>query len=189
MKKSQALVSRYVAAHGNSTLTNVAVVGCAVVVLSLLAQVSIPLPFTPVPITGQTFAVSFIALMLGRTRGVAAVLTYLFVGAVGLPVFAAGKSGLGGPTTGYLIGMLIGAWLMGTLSDRGGTKSFRKALLASYVGSVCVFSCGLLVLSLFIPREGLLVAGFYPFIFGDFLKNILASMLVTKTDNFFGGQS
>ncbi|MES2801016.1 MAG: biotin transporter BioY [Bdellovibrionota bacterium] len=179
MKKTIALVSQ----------SNVAIVSCAVVVLSLLAQVSIPIPFTPVPITGQTFAVSFIALMLGRKRGVAAVLAYLCIGAAGLPVFASGKSGIGGATTGYLIGMLLGAWLMGTLSDRGWTKSFRKTLLATYAGSFCVFSCGLLVLSLFIPLEGLLVAGLYPFLLGDLLKNILAAMLVTKTDNFFGGQS
>ena len=170
MKNSKALVSRFVVSRGDRALTNVVVVGCAVVILSLMAQVSIPLPFTPVPITGQTFAVSFI-------------------GAIGLPVFASGKSGLGGPTTGYLIGMLLGTWLMGTLSDRGWTQSFGRTLIAAYIGSLCVFSFGLLVLSLFVPREGLLVAGLYPFVFGDFLKNILAVTLVTKTHNFFGGQS
>lgn len=189
MKKSKALISSFVVDRGNSLVTNVSVVGCAVVILSLLAQVSIPLPFTPVPITGQTFAVSFLALMLGRKLGTASVLSYLCIGAFGLPVFASGKSGLGGPTTGYLIGMLLGTWIMGTLSDRGWTTSFRKTFLASYIGSACVFSCGLLVLSLFVPREGLLVAGLYPFLFGDFLKNILAVTLVTKTNQFIGGRS
>lgn len=189
MKNSKALVSRFVVSRGDRALTNVVVVGCAVVILSLMAQVSIPLPFTPVPITGQTFAVSFLALMLGRKLGMASVLSYLIIGAIGLPVFASGKSGLGGPTTGYLIGMLLGTWLMGTLSDRGWTQSFGRTLIAAYIGSLCVFSFGLLVLSLFVPREGLLVAGLYPFVFGDFLKNILAVTLVTKTHNFFGGQS
>ncbi|AZZ37218.1 biotin transporter BioY [Bdellovibrio sp. qaytius] len=189
MKKNEALISRYVLDHGNSLLTNVTVVGCAVVILSLMAQVSIPLPFTPVPITGQTFAVSFLALMLGRKLGTSSVFAYLLVGAAGLPVFAAGKSSLGGPTTGYLVGMLLGTWIMGTLSDRGCTKSFIKTFLVSYIGSVCVFGYGLLILSLFIPHEGLFVAGLYPFLFGDFLKNILATTLVTKTNNFFGGQS
>lgn len=183
MKKSKALISTFFVDHSHSLMTKILIVGCAVVILSLLAQVSIPLPFTPVPITGQTFAVSFLALTLGRKLGTASVLSYLCIGALGLPVFASGQSGLGGPTTGYLMGMLLGTWIMGTLSDRGWTTSVRKTFLASYIGSFCVFACGLFVLSFFVPREGLFIAGLYPFLFGDFLKNILAVILVTKTDH------
>lgn len=177
MNKSQALVSRFT--------YNLAAIASGVVVLSLLAQVSIPLPWTPVPITGQTFGVALIALMWGFKRGFASVLSYLLLGASGLPIFAAGKAGIGGPTTGYLFGMLAGALVMGTLSDRGFTKTFRKALLASYLGSVCVFFFGLVGLSFFIPREALLTAGLYPFLFGDLLKNTLAATLVTQSEKYF----
>lgn len=185
MNNSQALISRFVVSRGNQFTYNLAAISSGVVVLSLLAQVSIPLPWTPVPITGQTFGVALIALMWGFKRGFTAVLSYLFLGACGLPIFAAAKSGIGGPTTGYLFGMLAGALIMGTLSDRGWTKSFKKTLLASYLGSVCVFTFGLVGLSFFIPREGLLVAGLYPFLLGDLLKNTLASLLVTQSEKYF----
>lgn len=185
MKNSQALVSRYVVSRGNQFTDNLAAVTAGVVVLSLLAQVSIPLPWTPVPITGQTFGVALIALMWGFKRGFASVLSYLVLGACGLPIFAAAKSGIGGPTTGYLFGMLGGAIVMGTLSDMGWTKSFRRTLLASYLGSLCVFTFGLVGLSFFIPREGLLVAGLYPFLLGDLLKNTMAAMLVTQSEKVF----
>lgn len=189
MNKSQALVSRFVVSRGNQITYNLAAIACGVVVLSLLAQVSIPLPWTPVPITGQTFGVALIALMWGFKRGFASVLSYLLLGASGLPIFAGGKAGIGGPTTGYLFGMLAGALVMGTLSDRGFsggfTKSFRKALLASYLGSACVFFFGLVGLSFFIPREALLTAGLYPFLFGDLLKNTLAATLVTQSEKYF----
>lgn len=139
MNKSQALISRLIESTGNSSTYNLAAVTSAVVVLSLLAQVSIPLPWTPVPITGQTFGVALISLMWGFKRGFTSVLAYLFLGACGLPIFAAAKSGIGGPTTGYLFGMLAGSLVMGVLTDRGWTKTFKKALLTSYLGSVCVF--------------------------------------------------
>lgn len=185
MKNSQALVSSFVISRGNHLTYNLAAILSGVVVLSLLAQVSIPLPWTPVPITGQTFAVALIALMWGLKRGFASVLSYLVLGASGLPIFAAAKSGIGGPTTGYLFGMLAGSLVMGTLSDLGWTKTFRKALLASYLGSVCVFTFGLIGLSFFIPRESLFVAGLYPFLFGDLLKNTMAAMLVTQSEKVF----
>ncbi len=190
MNKSQALVSRFVISRGDQLTDNLAAIACGVVVLSLLAQISIPLPWTPVPITGQTFGVALIALMWGFKRGFASVLSYLLLGASGLPIFASGKAGVGGPTTGYLFGMLAGALVMGTLSDRGFggggfTKSFRKALLASYLGSACVFLFGLAGLSFFIPREALLTAGLYPFLFGDLLKNTLAATLVAQSEKYF----
>lgn len=185
MNTSQALISRFVISRGNQFTYNLAAVASGVAVLSLLAQVAIPLPWTPVPITGQTFGVALIAMMWGFKRGFASVLSYLALGAAGLPIFAAAKSGIGGPTTGYLFGMLAGSLVMGVLSDYGWTKSFKKALLASYIGSLCTFTFGLVGLSFFIPREGLLVAGLYPFLFGDLLKNTLAAMLVSHSEKYF----
>jgi biotin transport system substrate-specific component len=119
---------------------------CGVVLLSVLAQVSIPLPWTPVPITGQTFGVTLIALLFGK-RAVPVVVSYLALGAAGLPVFAAGKFGLAwGPTVGYLIGMVFSAGIAGFLADRGFTRSWPRAMVAGFAGSAAVFTCGLLVL-------------------------------------------
>jgi biotin transport system substrate-specific component len=149
--------------------------------LAVLAQVKIYLPFSPVPITGQTFGVALIALVYGRKLGLLTMSTYLLAGGLGAPIFAKFQSGLAiGPTMGYLIGMWFSTLLIGTLSDRGYAKSWPKAFLACVLGSLCVFSVGLLVLSYFVPSESLLVMGLYPFLIGDLFKNTLASFLASR---------
>lgn len=165
-----------------------AVIG-GVILLSVLAQISIPLPWTPVPITGQTFGVSLVALLWGWKRGGSVMAFYLLLGSLGAPVFAAGKAGLSfGPTFGYLIGMLLSSMVVGYLSDLGATKSFWRALGSAYIGSVFVFGCGLLVLAQFIPTSGLLVAGLWPFLIGDSIKNILAALLTSRLQNTYGSK-
>jgi biotin transport system substrate-specific component len=94
------------------------IVGASLLV-ALMAQVSVPLPFSPVPITGQTFAVLLVGAALGAKRGSASLLLYLLEGAAGLPVFAGGGAGPAtflGPTGGYLIGFVAAAWLVGALA-------------------------------------------------------------------------
>lgn len=155
-----------------------------VIALSALAQISIPLPFTPVPITGQTFGVTLIALFYGRKLGVATVASYLAVGAAGLPVFANWASGLTvGPTMGYLFGMLVSSFIVGTLADRGFTRSFLRAYVASLFGSLFIFGFGLAVLSFFVPKEMLLVSGLIPFIPGDLIKSALAALIASRSDH------
>jgi biotin transport system substrate-specific component len=163
-----------------STKTALQVTG-GVIGLALLAQVSIPLPFTPVPLTGQTFGVYLLALLFGRKRGLATVAAYLAVGAAGAPVFALGQSGLSiGPTMGYLVGMLAAAFVVGGLADKGFNAKFPKAWLAAACGSVCVFTFGLIGLSFFVPTDALLMSGLIPFIPGDLIKTTLAaSMAIT----------
>jgi biotin transport system substrate-specific component len=183
--QSLALIPRILSKRGSSTfgraLENVVAVFTGVVLLSLLAQVAIPLPWTPVPITGQTFGVALIAMLWGRARGFAVVLSYLIAGAIGLPVFAMAKSGLAfGPTFGYLLGMLVASIWMGFLADRGWTKTFLRAWLTAFSGSVIVFSFGLAVLSTFVPSESLLAFGLLPFLPGDFLKTLIASSVVYR---------
>lgn len=159
---------------------NVLTIFAGVMVLGLLARVSIPLGFTPVPITGQTLGVALIALLWGRARGVTCVAAYLVLGAVGAPLFAFGQSGLSfGPTAGYLIGMLVASVAMGTLADRGWTKTFLRTWAAAFLGSVITFSFGVLVLSYFIPADKLLMAGVLPFLPGDFVKTLLACWIVS----------
>lgn len=183
--KSQALIPIYIEKSNNKLTANIVAVGLGVVLMSLLAQITIHLPWTPVPITGQTFGVALTALAWGRKRALTIMGTYLLIGAAGLPVFAMGGSGLTfGPTMGYLIGMVGAAAVVGTLADRGWTKTFGKALGAAFIGSFIIFSCGLAVLSFFVPKETLLVAGFYPFILGDLIKNSLAATLASAGNRF-----
>ncbi len=97
--------------------------------IALMAQVRIPLPFTPVPITGQTFAVLLIGAALGSERGAASLLVYLAEGAAGLPAFAGGTSGLAvlvGPTGGYLIGFVFAAYIIGRLAESGLDRRFLE---------------------------------------------------------------
>ncbi|MCB0348609.1 MAG: biotin transporter BioY [Bdellovibrionales bacterium] len=149
--------------------------------LSLLAQVKLYLPISPVPITGQTFGVALIALIYGRKLGIATISTYLVAGAFGAPIFAKFQSGLElGPTMGYLIGMWVSTFIIGTLSDNGYTKTWPKAFLSCVLGSLAVFACGLSVLAFFVPADSLLMMGLVPFIAGDLFKNTLASFLATR---------
>ncbi|MGE3975234.1 MAG: biotin transporter BioY [Bdellovibrionales bacterium] len=165
---------------GTRTRSQLGTVLLGVGLLSLLAQVTIRLPFTPVPITGQTFGVFLVTLLLGRRMATATVISYLGVGAIGLPVFAMGQAGLAiGPTMGYLLGMLVSSFVVGTLADCGYAKTFLSCLGLGVVSSVCVFGFGLAGLSFFIPSEMLFSAGFIPFIPGDLIKTVTASLIVT----------
>lgn len=149
--------------------------------LSALAQLKFTLPWTPVPITGQTFGVALLALLWGSRLSLSVFVGYLGIGFLGAPVFAGGASGLLlGPTMGYLAGMLVASWVVGKLSDRGWTENFWRALAACYIGSLIIFSCGVIGLSFFIPAEKILVAGVLPFLPGDLLKNTLAAGLTTR---------
>lgn len=158
-----------------------------IAMLALLSQIAIPLSWTAVPITGQTFGVALLALCSGRKYAMTMLVGYLTAGSMGLPVFAGAASGLAfGPTLGYLLGMFLAAGVVGTMADRGWTKSFASALAAAYLGSVVIFACGLLVLSYFVPADKLLAAGLYPFMIGDLLKNLLAASLASGLQRSLG---
>ncbi len=181
MNKELSLVPQYIIQRGSKIHDNVLSVLISVLGLSLLAQITISLPWTPVPITGQTFGITLTALICGRKRAMASILSYLTLGAIGLPIFAMGRSGLSiGPTTGYLIGMAVATYFVGSLSDMGWTQSWRKSYLASALGSIIIFTFGVIGLSLFIPSNELLMAGVIPFLPGDFLKTWLASFTAFK---------
>src|SRR5260221_4981286 len=112
--------------------------------ISLAAQIRIPLPFSPVPVTGQTFAVLLVAAALGRL-GIASVLAYLAEGALGLPVFAGGATGLaymGGPTGGYLVGFVLAAVIVGAAAEREWDRRLPTALLVMFLGEIAIYACG-----------------------------------------------
>lgn len=182
MNLEMALVPQMLALRGNKTVENILAVAIGVVLLSLLAQIAIPLPWTPVPITGQTFGVALTALLWGRKRSFAIMCSYLLIGAAGLPVFALGKAGISfGPTFGYLVGMLVASYVMGFFADQISQKTFLKIYAVAFLGSVITFSCGLIGLSYFIPSETLFSSGLLPFLPGDIVKTLLASLIVVQS--------
>ena len=164
-----------------SIVTHLAVIGLGVVFVSALAQVKIFLPWTPVPITGQTFGVLSLALLLGRKNALITTGLYLLAGFLGAPIFAGGVGGFSvGPTFGYLVGMLAASIVVGTLADRGWSSRFSTALVATLVGHLLIFGFGLLVLSYFVPRSHLLGAGLWPFLPGAGVKSLLAALIVSR---------
>lgn len=186
MSYDLALVPRWIQKSESKFRDNIASFLLGLCGLVLLAQVSIPLPWTPVPITGQTFGVYYLALVWGRKRALAVFLTYLILGGFGLPVFASGSSGLVfGPTLGYLAGMAAATFWLGSLADWGWTSTWFKTYLACFSSSLIIFAFGIFGLSFFIPAENLLTAGVLPFLPGDLLKTILATTLAMKTSNAF----
>ena len=151
------------------------------------SYISITLPFSPVPITGQTFGILLVAMALGRVRGAAVVLAYLAEGAAGLPVFAGGTAGaikLFGPTGGYLMGFLVSAYVVGYLADKGWDKNYLTSVAAMTIGTAIIMVCGLAWLSTFIPGEALLAMGLTPFIPGALLKIALASVILPSVWKF-----
>jgi len=148
-------------------------------VIALFAQISVPLPFSPVPITGQTFAVLLVGAMLGGRAGTVSVLAYLAEGIAGLPVFANGVSGpvaLLGPTAGYLYGFVAAAFIVGKLCERGWDRHFGTAVAAMAIGNVAIYLCGLAWLAGFVGMHNVLAMGLLPFILGDLLKIVLAAL-------------
>ncbi len=148
--------------------------------LALSAQVRVPLPFTPVPVTGQTFAVLFLGATLGSGLAIGSVGAYWLVGACGLPVFSGGSGGWGvisGPTGGYLIGFAAAAFVVGWFAERGWANG-KGILLPLLIGEALIYIFGLPWLALFVGLRQVLQAGFFPFLAGDLFKIAAVSALL-----------
>jgi len=146
-----------------------------------MAQVRIPLPFTPVPITGQTFAVLVVGASLGSRRGAASLALYLLLGVLGLPFFAGGASGLAvllGPTGGYLVGFVVASSLVGLLAARGFDRRIPGALLAFLAGEIVIYLFGVAWLSVYLGIQHAIVAGLLPFLIGDAIKLVAAGLVL-----------
>jgi biotin transport system substrate-specific component len=173
---------------GLARFYDVVLVLCGSLLIALSAQISFWLPFSPVPVTGQTFAVLMAGVLLGANRGALCIFAYLIEGAIGLPVFAGGRAGLVwmfGPTGGYLVGFVFAAWIVGRLCERGWDRNVLKTILAMLVGNVCLHLFGVLWLSWLalasgsgINLAGILSVGVYPFIAGDVVKIFLAAVML-----------
>jgi len=167
----------------SNLVTNVLLVLAGTGFVALSAQVSIDLPFTPVPITGQTFAVVVVGASLGALLGLASLGLYLFVGALGAPVYSDGTHGwdvLTGPTGGYIVGFALAAVLTGYLAERRWDRRFNSSVSAMLTGNVLIYAVGLpwLAAKLGTGLEDTLENGLYPFVVGDLLKRYLAGALL-----------
>jgi biotin transport system substrate-specific component len=162
---------------------DVALVLGAALLTALCAQVSIPVPGSPVPITGQTFAVLLCGAALGANRGSIAMGLYLLLGILGLPVYADADSGLHvvwGATGGYLVGFVIAGYVIGRLAEARLDRTPLKALPLFTVGSLIVFGIGVpwLAVSADLTLPQAIDAGFTPFILGGIVKAVLAAALL-----------
>jgi biotin transport system substrate-specific component len=173
--------------------TDAALVIAGSLFVAAMAQVSIRLPFTPVPITGQTLAVLLVGTSFGWLRGGLALGLYLGEIAVGLPFAAEGEAGverllLSTPSGGYLWGFLLAAVLMGWLANRGWDRSLGSSLGAMLLGTVVIYLVALPWLhasptyQAFLGHpptlEDTMQGGLYPFVIGDVLKMLLAAGLL-----------
>jgi biotin transport system substrate-specific component len=145
--------------------------------IAAMARTALPVPLSPVPVTGQTFAVLLVGVILGSRLGSFSVLAYIAEGAAGLPVFAGGGgfAFLLGPTGGYLAGFAAAAFVTGWLAEHGWDRRPLTAALAMLTGNAVLYLFGLLWLSRFTGMESVLALGLYPFLAGDLIKIGLAT--------------
>ncbi len=175
--KAETLVGGFVA-PSDWTRSALVVVGFSLLTAAA-AQVVVPLPFTPVPLTGQTFAVLLTGALLGPRLGALAMLAYLAEGAAGLPFFRGGAGGVGhfsGATAGYLLAFPAAAYVTGLLAERGWDRRFVTAAAAMALGSFVILAGGWAWLALMFrtPSEAFWL-GVAPFLPGDVLKIALAA--------------
>jgi biotin transport system substrate-specific component len=171
---------------------NLLMIAAGVLLITLSAQIVIPLPFTPVPITGQTFGVLFTSALLGFRRSLATMGIYLLLGIVGVPVFAEWGSGIAkfativdgalvlGARGGYLIGFLFAGALVGRLAELGWDRHVGGAAAAMALGNGVIYLFGVpwLMAALNINLATALEKGVYPFLVGDVIKLALAAGLL-----------
>ena len=159
---------------------DVALVIGAAVLTGIVAQVSIPLPFTPVPITLQTFTVLLAGAALGPIRGGLSMLLYLVVGVAGVPWFSQQESGWALATFGYIVGFVVAATLVGALARRGTDRTVLGAVFLMVLGNLVIYVLGVAWLANWVPLDvpAALQAGMWPFLIGDGLKIALAAGLL-----------
>jgi biotin transport system substrate-specific component len=162
---------------------NVALVTAGVLFMALLAQVAVPVPGSPVPITGQTLGVVLTAAALGPVRGTLVQVFYILAGAVGLPFYSEATHGVEvvmGATGGYLVGFIPAAYLIGLAARRGRDRNFLTALPLFIAGQAVIFAVGVpwLAVTTGMNASQALDAGFYPFILGGIVKAAIAAAVL-----------
>jgi biotin transport system substrate-specific component len=191
MAKTAEISLGSVASKPWSLSTQVAVVVSASLFVAVCARVSVPLPFTPVPLTLSNFAVLLVGLALGSRRGFAALALYLAEGAAGLPVFSAGLGGtlqLFGLTGGFLLAYPLVAFVAGWLFERA-DRTFARAAFAGIVAEVLLFASGLTWLAVLTHSVAkAFMFGLYWFFFAEIIKVLFAAALGTRLGRGFRAQ-
>ncbi|MDR3202850.1 MAG: biotin transporter BioY [Bifidobacteriaceae bacterium] len=154
-----------------------------------LGQVSIPLGFTPVPLSLGTFAVLSVGAALGPWRAAASLALFTVAGVLGAPVFVEAKSGWGGPSFGYVLGYLAAAVLVGWLARRGGDRSVPRTWVTMAAGTLVIYAVGVpwLGLELGVSAGRALALGVVPFLIGDAIKALAAALLLPGAWRLAGG--
>ncbi|MHA5053315.1 biotin transporter BioY [Streptomyces sp. SD15] len=142
----------------------------------LAAQIALPVPGSPVPVTGQTFAALLVGTALGAGRGFLSLLVYALVGMAGMPWFAEGGSGAAAPSLGYVLGMLFASAAVGALARRGADRSMLRMAGTMLLGEAIIYAVGLpyLAAATGMSFSATIAAGLTPFLIGDALKAALA---------------
>ncbi len=171
----------------------VAVLVGASLFVALCARITIPLPFTPVPLTVQNFGVLLVGLLLGSRRGFAALALYLAEGAMGMPVFnPTGVGGIAqlfhGATSGFLLAYPLVAWVAGSMMELG-PKSFARAVVGGLLGEVVLFTGGLAWLAVLTHSVAQALRwGLYWFLFAEIIKVMMAAGIAARWQRRSGAQ-
>jgi biotin transport system substrate-specific component len=166
-----------------SVLAEVALVVGAAALVGALAQISIHLSFTPVPITGQTLGVMLAGTALGWRRAGLAMALYVVAGIVGVPWFAHHASGYVGSNFGYLIGFVVAGTALGWVAGRGGDRTVTRAFVAMAIGDVIIFAIGVpwLAVSLHLNASTAIADGLTPFVWGELIKSGIAGVALPSS--------
>ncbi|MCX4509059.1 biotin transporter BioY [Streptomyces sp. NBC_01619] len=159
-----------------SRTKDIALVVGGAVLTGIAAQISVPVPGSPVPVTGQTFAALLVGTALGTRRGFLSLALYALAGMAGMPWFAEGTSGYAMPSFGYILGMLLAATVVGALARRGADRSILRTAGSMVLGSAIIYAVGVpyLALATGMTLAQAVSAGLVPFLIGDALKAALA---------------
>lgn len=159
---------------------DIALIAGSALLVGLSAQVAVPLPFTPVPISGQTFAVLLSVAALGATRGALGMLLYAAAGMAGLPWFSGHTSGWSFPSFGYVVGFVLAALLVGWLARRGADRTPARTAALMLAGNLAIYAVGVpwLMASVHIGLGRALALGVLPFLVGDVAKIALAAAVL-----------
>ncbi|MFE7594725.1 biotin transporter BioY [Kitasatospora sp. NPDC057512] len=156
---------------------DLALVAGGAALTGVAAQLSVNVPGSPVPVTGQTFAALLVGTALGTRRGAASLVLYLLAGMAGVPWFTGGATGWAFPTFGYVLGFVVAAALTGALARRGADRTPVNTAVTMVLGSLAIYAVGVpyLALSLHVPLARAAELGLYPYLVGDALKAALAA--------------
>ncbi|MGW2488815.1 biotin transporter BioY [Streptomyces sp. NPDC001606] len=159
-----------------SRVRDAALVLGGAVLTGLAAQLAVPVPGSPVPVTGQTFAALLVGTALGARRGFLSLAVYTLAGVAGLPWFAGGSAGASSVTFGYIVGMLLASALVGALARRGADRSPWRMAGAMILGEAVIYAVGVpyLAVAAGLPLSRAVALGLTPYLLGDALKAALA---------------